>query len=150
MRRAYNTPFVLMLIAAVLVLVYNSVIFRPLIVERRLSVYVLVMYLIWPVILLGEAMVYLIVRRRIYDRRSALVHLWLVYFGFLILPLLFMVLARVMPYGLWLRYIFYVRLFLFWGTFIIGHIYFGRVLARRPAPLPESSDGENILDDVLD
>ena len=112
-----------------------------------------------PAIILIEAIMYWMVRKRNVYRKATWTHVILfaiAYFTPYIKELLivpYAVYTRVPDVRSFMRSVTLGQICLFWGLTILAHIYFARTLirifAKQPAREEEPAQPENMLDDVL-
>ena len=157
MNKPFTRPFWILLITAIFVALYYLVTFFSLvrIREAHLPFLVYFFFILWPSLLLAEAIVYWTIRKRITERKHVWAHIWLVLFGFVFLQLFVTLpyyLMRIMhrPTGSFMQ-INYIRMFFFWGAFVIGHTFFIMVLVKAYSRKPQEEvvESGNLLDDVL-
>jgi hypothetical protein len=157
---AFWFMFVLGIIAASMsgYALYSLIHILPL--SYQMSLFYKMTFFFLPAIMLIEAMMYWIVRKKDIHRRTAWSHVLLFSFAYSTLflkELLFLFYDNFTPAADETSYINYVnrgQIWLFWGLTVTAHIFFVRVLvkafSKKPAVQQEAIPSENMLDDILD
>ena len=104
---------------------------------NALSGTVLFIFMLWPLILLGEAIIYWVIRKRIRERKWVWAHLLFSLFAFVLLFILrFLIFVLVDAYNpdlghTSIRYLNNMEFYGFWSCLVIGHIFFIVAIVRN-------------------
>ena len=165
-RKAYNTPFWIMLFIAIFVATWNIVLLisiRLFAVKYPQSPVVRFNFLIvgWPVLLCLETIVYRILRKKIKSGVNIRIHLLAIGLCFFFLPLFTVFVSSILPQYLGItsysKYLWVINKFrsvIFWGAFIIGHAFFMttivNIFRKNDIPNTDNEQPPGILDGILD
>jgi hypothetical protein len=117
----WYTPFRIMLIIFILLILFDVVFLTTYKLSISLTGQMLFFLIIWPVVVLGEVILYWVLRKKIKERKLVWVHLLFSLFAFVVLKFIIVLLTFITRAVLWRDHIYYVQLIGFWGSIIIGH-----------------------------
>lgn len=158
-RNSVTGPFWTMLMITFVNVGYNYIVAKVILKMTHLLLFPFLMLILWPTILLTEALIYWIIRKRIVYPKYVWGHIACMLSAFVAVPL-----AGFFANGFFSRYMTKSEMFgvnrigqrgqfiVFWSSVILGHVFFAMALkksfTRDPVP-GKDAENINLLDDVL-
>lgn len=160
-RKTFTEPFWTMLMMGIFSVISNYI-SATIILKMQLSYLkpmVVLFLLLWPMLLLAEAIVYWIIRKKNVYRKYTWAHILFTFIGLVIVPVMGKLTNSLLSRSITrTRMIHATRIqndmevAFFWASIILGHMFFILVLKKSLAKAPvtgEQPETVNLLDDVL-